>query len=164
MASTNMKPLGISFETEMPASATPSSPPKRFLRHERPIGPRQDVRVHRVDLAELRAHLAGLQQQTRRQRRERDVALFHFQTLRAGREEEVRARIRIDDRLKGGLDLGQRQRRLIAHRVLSGDADEVADDRNVGVEHLLRRRPWHRVTAACQVAPAGRPAAQAAPG
>ena len=109
-----MKPFGISLDTEKPAVGDPLFAAEEVLRDERPIGPGQHVRVHRVDLAELRAHLAGLQQQAGRQRRERDVAFLHLQPLRARRQKEIGARVRIDDRLKRRLDLGERQRRLIA--------------------------------------------------
>ncbi len=121
-----------------------------IARHERTIGGRHQVRVERVHFPELRTELAGLEQQVLRQRREGDEPFFDFETFGARGQEEIRARVRIDDRLEGGLDFGQLHRRLIAERVLAGHADEVADHGDVRIEHLgretrrrlRRRRRW----------------------
>ena len=115
-------------------------PTDEVLADERSIGSRDRVRVQRIDLAELRAELAGLQQQAGGQRRERDVALFELRPLRPGGDKEIGACVRIDDGLKRRLRFAQLHGRLAAELVLAGDADEVADDRDVRVEHLRRLR------------------------
>ena len=78
----------------------PSSPPTQVVDDERAIGPRQHVGVQRVDLAERRAHLADLDQQVARQRGQRHEAFLELHAFLAEREEEIGARIRIDDRLE----------------------------------------------------------------
>ncbi len=66
-------------------------PTDQVLGDERSIGSRDRVRVQRVDLAELRAELAGLQQQAGGKRGERDVALFELRPLRPGGDKEIGA-------------------------------------------------------------------------
>ena len=107
---------------------------------ERPIGPRQDMRVKRVDLAERRALLAHLHQQPARERGERDEAFFDADAGLAEREEEVGARVGIDDGLERCLGFRKRHRRLRPHGVAPRRAKEIADDGHVGVEDLRRRR------------------------
>ena len=72
----------------------------QILRDQRPVGPRKHVVVQSVDLAERRAHLADSHQQSPRQRRERHVAFLEADTFFAEGDEEIGARVRIDDRLK----------------------------------------------------------------
>jgi hypothetical protein len=65
--------------------------------------------VRRVHLAELRAHLADLEQQARRQRVERDVAFLDLEPVGTCRDEEIGARVGIDGRLERDFDFAQRQ-------------------------------------------------------
>ena len=113
---------------------------KQVLGHQRPIGPRQHVRVQRVDLAERRPHLADAHQDAAGQRRKRDEALFEIDAFFAERDEEIGACVRIDDGLERHLRLGHLQRRLRVHRVPAGGAEEVADDRRRRIEDVRRRR------------------------
>ena len=91
-----------------------------------------------LTLPNARAHLADLHQQAARQRRERDEALLDAHLFAEG-EEEVGARVGIDDRLKRRLGFVQLEGRLAA-RWRSDGAEEVADHRDVGIEDLGRGR------------------------
>ncbi len=107
--------------------------------HERAVRRRQGVGVERVHFAELRAHLPHLEEQVRRQRRERDVALLDLRAFGTQGDEEVGLRVGIDDGLERRLDFAQLQRRQTGRTVLARGADEVAVDRDVGIEHLRTR-------------------------
>ena len=111
VASRNKNGLRISFDTDMPESDSPSSPPSRFCDHQRLVDPRQRVGVQRVDLADLLLHLADLRQQAAGKRRERQEAFFDLDALGREGEKEVRARVRIDDRLERRLGFVQLERR-----------------------------------------------------
>ena len=131
--------FGKSRDTEMPASAMPFFAAEQVLRHQRPVGPGQHVVVHRVDLAERAAHLADLGQQAAGQRGEGDEAFLDLHAFGPERQEEVGARVRIDDGLERGsascISSDGRASTRCAHR-----AQEVADDGDVGIEHLRARR------------------------
>ena len=114
----------------------PSSPPTRFCGHQRPVGPGQHVVVERVHLAERRAHLADLREQPARQGRERQESFFDVDALLAERDEEVGTRVGIDDGLERRFRLVERERRIGRHLIAAGRAEEIADDRHVGVEDL----------------------------
>ena len=86
--------------SESPASSDAVLAAHQVLRHQRPVRPRQHVIVQRVHLAERRAHLARLQLQAGGQRGERDVALFQIDAVLAEGDEEIGARVRIDNLLK----------------------------------------------------------------
>ena len=58
------------------------------------------MRVQRVDLADLLLDLADLRQQPAGKRREREEALLDLDALGRERQEEVGARVGIDDRLE----------------------------------------------------------------
>ena len=126
--------------------------------HERTVGPGQNVIVERVHLAERRAHLANFCQQSSRQRRERDKPFLDIHALFSERNEEVGARVRIDDRLERRFRLVHLQRtRMVAqaerirlHAIVAGGAEKVADHRHVGIEDLRSRcrRTVHRQLAA----------------
>ena len=100
-----------------------------------------DVRVQRVDLAELRAHLADLHQQAARQRREGDEAFLDLHAF--GRRTRGRnPRARTDRRPPGTTPplrcmLERPVRGLTL--VLARGAEEVADHGDVRVEDLRQR-------------------------
>ena len=56
--------------------------------------------VQRVHLAERRAHFANLRQQPAGQFGQRQESLFQIDPFLAERDEEIGARVRIDDRLQ----------------------------------------------------------------
>ncbi len=97
-------------ESERPASDKSFVAAYEVRRHERPIDARERMRMQRVHLSKIRAQLAGLEQQVGRQRRERDVAFLHLSTFRADGKKEVRARVRIHNRLERGFNLAQLHR------------------------------------------------------
>jgi hypothetical protein len=66
--------------------------------------------VQRVDLAELRLELSGLDDEVPREVEERDVALLDVDALVREGEEQVRARVRVDDRLERDLRLLELER------------------------------------------------------
>ena len=105
-------------------------------RDERPIGPRQHVVVHRVDLAERGAHLSDLCQQPARQRRQCGVAFLERDALLAKRQEEVGTGIRIDDGLKRRFRLVHLERRLGIDGIVASGPEEITDDRNVRIKDL----------------------------
>ena len=110
-----------------------------IARHQRTIGPRQHVVVQRVHLAEGRAHLADLGQQAARQFRERQKSFLEIDARFPERDEEIGARVRIDDGLEGRLRFVHLERRLRVDQVPAGRAEEVADHRHVRVEDLRSR-------------------------
>ena len=69
------------------------------------------MRVQRVHLADLLLELPDLGEQAAGKRRERQEALFDLDTLGREGEKEVRARVRIDDRLERRFGLLERERR-----------------------------------------------------
>src|SRR2546425_13107365 len=98
-----------------------------FAAHEvvddqRPIRPRQDMIVKPVHLAERRAHLADLREQTAWQLRKGEEALLEVDTFLAKRNEEVRAGVRIDDRLEGRLRFVHLQRGILIGPVRTAGA------------------------------------------
>ena len=139
VASRNSQGFGISRATREAGVADAFFAADQVVGHERTIGPRQQVRVQGVDLAERRAHLADLREQSAGQRRKRDEPFLELDALLAKRQEEIGAGVRIDDRLERHLGLGHLQRRRRVDVVLSGGAEEVADHGHVGVEDLRRR-------------------------
>src|SRR6266540_6611334 len=66
--------------------------------------------------------------------RESDESLLELDPVIRDRDEEVRLRVRVDDRLEGDLRLAHLQRRPVLHAVLAGDREEVADDGDRWVE------------------------------
>ncbi len=80
--------------------------------------------------------LPTLREEAPGERRERDVAFLDAHLLGTEGEEEVGARVRVDDRLERELRLLEAQRRLSAPGRRAHDAHEVADGRHVGVEDL----------------------------
>ncbi len=104
-------------------------------------GPGQVVEVERIDLAEGRAHAAGLDQQTRGQRGEGGEALLELDALLAESEEHVGACVGIDDGLEGELGLAQLRGRQVLHGVVAADREEITDQRDAGIEVVrgLRR-------------------------
>ena len=89
-----------------------------------------------VHLAERRAHLADLRQQSAGQRRERQEPFFDADALLAERDEEIGARVGIDNRLERRLRFVQLEGGLRLDLIAAGGAEEVADDRHVGIEDL----------------------------
>ena len=118
----------------------------QVLRDQRAIRPRQDVIVERVDLAEGRAHLADLGQQAAGQLGEGDEPFLEVDAFLAERNEEIGARVRVDDRLERDLRFVHLERRNRVDVVRPGGAEKIADDRDVRVEHLavVHRRAERR--------------------
>ena len=106
------------------------------LDDERPIGPWQHVIVQPVDLAERRAHLAHLRQEPTREFRKRQESLLDIDALLAKRNKEVGARVGVDDGLERRLGFVHLEGRIGIDSVPACGAEEVADDRHVGIEHL----------------------------
>ena len=98
-------------------------------------------------------------QQSRGQRRERDVPLFQAGLVLAEGDEEVGAGIGIHGGLEGHLGFLELDRRRRLHGVRAGRPEQVADDGDVWIEHLrggrgcgrwrLRRRGRGGTAAAC---------------
>ena len=125
----------------MPGVADSLLAADQVVGHQRTIRPRQHVVVQRVHLAERRAHLADLRTSRPPGSAGNVMKPSSSSTPSSPNDdEEVGARVRIDDRLKRRLGLVHLERRLRVHRVASGRAQEVADDGDVGVEHLRRGR------------------------
>ncbi len=61
--------------------------------------------VHGVDFAEGRPHLPNLAHKSRWQRGKRNVALFQVDALFSERNEEISARVWVNDRLEAHLGL-----------------------------------------------------------
>jgi hypothetical protein len=101
---------------------------------ERLVRPRQHVEVQRVDLSELGLELPGLHDEVPGEVEERDVALLDVDALVREREEQVGARVRVDDRLERDLRLLELERLGRHDGVVPGRREEVADDRDRGVE------------------------------
>ena len=96
----------------MPGIVDPVFAADEVVDDERTIGPRQHVVVQAVHLAERRAHLADFRQEPARQRRERQESFLDADAFLAERDEEVGARIRIDDRLERRFRFVHLERRI----------------------------------------------------
>jgi hypothetical protein len=96
------------------------------------------VVVQCVDLPKIRAHLAHLRQKPAGQGRQREVTLFEADAFFAKREEEVRPRVRIDDRLKRRFGFMHLERRGWIDGVTTCVAQEIANHRHIRVEDLCR--------------------------
>src|ERR1700687_4775391 len=93
-----------------------------------------------VDLAEVSALLADLEQQTRGERREGDVSLLHVYAGFAEGEERVGARIGIDDGLKTYFRFMHLQRRSWRDVIVAGGATEIAAQADVRIEEFCVAR------------------------
>ena len=80
--------------------------------------------------------LPTLHQELARQLGQRQEPFLELDAFLAERDEEVGARIRIDDRLERRFRFVHLERRARIDRVSSRGAKEVADHRHVRVEHL----------------------------
>ena len=129
----------ISFDTEMPESLSPSSPPSRFFTAA--AGPPTAGRgVQRVGLAELRLQLADLHQQAAGQRREGQEPFLDLERLRATRRGRSR-RARTGSTTAWKLSSASCSCSAGAGSIsfLPAAPSEVADHRDVGVEDLRHR-------------------------
>src|SRR6266545_1514350 len=108
---------------------------------QRLVGPGEDVPVERVDLAEGGAHPAGLDQKLRGERGERGETFLDVDAFRAEGDEEVGARVGVDDRLDSQLGFAELRGGEVLDGVVAADREEVADHRDGGVEVIrgLRR-------------------------
>lgn len=115
--------------------------PEQVEHDKGPIDPRQRVVVKCVEAAEVRAHLAGLQQQVSWECQEADKTLFDLDAFLSDRKEEISARVGIYDGLEAGLALLERQHRQRGKRFAASLAgatrpDEIPDHADIGIEHL----------------------------
>src|SRR5258706_10605881 len=108
----------------------------KILYDEGPIGPWEDMVVQTVDLAERRAHLAHLRQESAGEFGEGEESLLEVDALLTERDEKIRARVRIDDRLKRRLRFVHLKGRIWIDLVPAGGAQEVANHSHVGIEHF----------------------------
>src|SRR6185369_5478631 len=67
---------------------------------------------------------------------QRDEPFLEVDALLTEREEEIGARVRVDDGLKRDLRFVHLERRRRVHRVLARGAEEIADHSHVGIEHF----------------------------
>ena len=88
----------------------------QVLGDQRPVDPGQHVVVQRVDLAERGAHLADFELQSGGQRGEGDVSLFQIHALFAEGEEEIGARVGVDDFLEADFAFVHFERRACGVR------------------------------------------------
>src|ERR1700730_19143227 len=82
-------------------------PANEIVGRERTVDVGERMVVNGIDLAEIGAHLADLQQQSGRERREGYVGLFHIDPGFAKGDEGVGAGVGIDDRLHADLGFMQ---------------------------------------------------------
>ena len=85
------------------------------------VRPGEDVEVEGVGLAEERAHAADLDEEAGGQRGEGREPLLDVDPVLAEGDEEVGARVGVDDRLEAELRLAQLGARQVLHPVLAGD-------------------------------------------
>src|SRR5260370_11001782 len=109
---------------------------QQIVGHHGTIGPLQRVVVNRIHLAEGRAHLADFGDESARQRRKCEVALFHVYALFSEREKEIAAGVWIDDGLQTKLGFVHLESPYGANAVLPGGAQKSPDDADVRDEKL----------------------------
>ena len=117
------------------------------VRHvQRRVGERAHMKVLGIELAESALEPAHLEDEIPGDREEREVSLLDPDAplLAPERDEEVRARVRIDDGLQADLRLPELEARLVVDFVVAGDSERVADHGDVRVEDVARLRGWTR--------------------
>jgi hypothetical protein len=92
--------------------------------------------VYGIDLTEIGAHLADLEQESRRKRSKSDVSLFHVDARFTKGDEGVGTSVGIDDGLHAHFGLMQLQRARRGNHVAARRANEVPDQADVWVEEL----------------------------
>ena len=107
------------------------------------------MRVPRIVFAEVGLHLSDLRREVIRQRDEIGVTLLHVNALRRKRQEKIRFRIGIDERLERHFRFVKLERwahvgapELIWIH-LSGFPQKVSDHGDIGVEDLRRAGSLH---------------------
>src|SRR5882724_5509191 len=108
----------------------------KVLRHQRTIHPGQYVIVHRVHLAESRAHLATSCYKAGRQGCKGDVAFFQIDSRFAERKEEVSSRVWIDNRLQAYFRFVHLERWRGINGVMAQARNEVADYADVRIQRF----------------------------
>src|SRR5882724_5828517 len=96
----------------------------------------KSVIVDGVDLAKFGAHFADFEKQSRGKRSEGDVSFFDVHAGFAEREKRVGTSVRINDGLHADFGFVQLKRFAGRDVVVSGSADEIADQADVGIEQF----------------------------
>src|SRR6266436_330294 len=107
---------------------------------ERPVDEGKGVIVNSVDLPEVGALLADLEQQASGERSKGDVCFFDVYAGFAEGEEGIGARIRIDDGLKTYFRFVHLQRTSWRDVIVARGADEIADQADVRIEEFCVAR------------------------
>src|SRR5437588_3134189 len=106
--------------------------------HHRPIDPGQHVIVQRIHFAKCGAHLSRLRYDATRKGGEGYESLLQIDALFAEREEEIAARVGINNRLHAQLRLMHLHYGSRNHTILAGRCDKVADHADVRIQGLGR--------------------------
>src|SRR5262249_34278869 len=123
----------------------------QVLGHQRAVDPWQDMVVKGIDFPKSRSHLSHLYLEPGWQGGERQVAFFQGDTLFSKSQEEIGARIRIDDFLETDFAFVHFERWSKPGAWVARVTDEIADDTDIRIEHLGRGR-----TRATELRAAGR--------